>query len=309
MAAEFGYRQRADVDAVHANRALGHIVETADQVDQRALARAAVADQPDHLARPDRQVQATDHSTVAVAEAEVAQFDGALHLLEVHRALRLRHARHMVEDVEDALGAGGGLLRDRHNPAHRIQTRVEAADIGQEGDQHTHRDGIVADLPDAKDPDHQQAHFGQQRHRGREQRPDGIDAVVDGQIVLVRLTEALDLALFLGEGLDHADAGNGIRQHVGDLGPDTVDLLESVAQAVPHQVDHPRDERQRHQRHQRQPRIDRDQDDGRHGNHQHIGREIEQVERQEDADPIAFRADAGHQVARTLAAEVFERQF
>ena len=83
-------------------------------------------------------------------------------------------------------------------------------------------------LPDAEGPHHQQADFGQQGDGRREQRPDLVDAVVDLQVVAVGLAEAVGLALFLREGLDHADAGNGVGQHVGDFAPDAVDLLEAV---------------------------------------------------------------------------------
>jgi hypothetical protein len=48
--AVLGDRQRADVDAVDQDRPLADVVEAADQVHQRALAGAAVADQADHLA-------------------------------------------------------------------------------------------------------------------------------------------------------------------------------------------------------------------------------------------------------------------
>jgi hypothetical protein len=73
-------------------------------------------------------------------------------------------------------------------------------------------------------------------------------------------------------------------------------------------VDHPGDEGQRQQGHQRQPGVDREQDDGGHHDHQHVGGEIEQVQRQEHVDAVGFGADARHQVAGALAAEIFERQ-
>ena len=42
--------------------------------------------------------------------------------------------------------------------------------------------------------------------------------------------------------------------------------------------------------------------------HQHVGDEVEQVQRQELADAVGVAADARHQVAGALAAEVFQRQ-
>ena len=46
----FFQRIRADIDAVDEDCAFGDVVKAANQVDDRGLARAAVADQPDHFA-------------------------------------------------------------------------------------------------------------------------------------------------------------------------------------------------------------------------------------------------------------------
>ena len=102
--------------------------------------------------------------------------------------------------------------------------------------------------------------------------------------------------------------GYGVRQHVADLRPDTVDLFKAGAEFVPDQVDHPHDQGQRQQRDQRQPRVDGEQDHRRHHDHQHIGGEIQQMQRQEQADAVGFRTDARHQVAGAFAAEILQRQ-
>ncbi|MCK7495722.1 MAG: hypothetical protein MZW92_35650 [Comamonadaceae bacterium] len=87
----------------------------------------------------------------------------------MHRLGRLGHAGDVVEDVEDALGARGGLLRHRDDAAHRVEAAVEAADVGEEGGEHADGDLAVGDQPDAEGPDDQQADLGEQRDRGREQ--------------------------------------------------------------------------------------------------------------------------------------------
>ena len=309
VAPVFGEGQRPEVDTVDPDRAFGGVVEAADQVHQRALARTRVADETDHLAGADVEVDVAQHGAVAVAEADLAHLDVAGEgLRQRHRVGRLGDAGDMVEDVEDALGAGGGLLRHRDDAAHRVEPRVEAADVGDEGREHADGDRALRHLPDAEGPDDQEADLGRQRHRRREHRPDLVHAVVHRQVARVGFLEARHLALLLREGLDHPDAGNGVGEHAGHFGPDPVDLLEAVAQPVAHVVDQPADERQRRQRHQRQPRVDREQDHGGHRDHQHVGGEVEQVEREEDADAVALGADARHQVARALATEVFERQ-
>ena len=126
--------------------------------------------------------------------------------------------------------------------------------------------------------------------------------------MLVGIAKALGFALFLGKGLDHADAGDSVGQHVGHLRPHAVDLFKPGAQAIAHGVDHPADEGQRHQRDEREPRIDGKQDHRRHADHEHVGDEVQRVQRQEHVDAVGLRADAGHQVARALAAKVVQRQ-
>ena len=128
------------------------------------------------------------------------------------------------------------------------------------------------------------------------------------QVVAVGIPEAGGLALLLGKGLDHPDAGNGVGQHIGHFGPHTVNLFKTRAQAVAHQVDEPGNERQGHQRHQRQPRVDGKQNARCHQDHQHIGGKVQQVQRQKHVDAVGFAADAGHQVAGALAPEVLQRQ-
>ena len=214
----------------------------------------------------------------------------------------------MVQDVKDALGAGRRLLRDGDDAAHGIQTAIKPPDIGNEGREHTHRDLVARHQPDAEGPHHQQPDFGEQRHRGREQAPGLVELVVHFQVVLVGVAKALGLALFLGKSLHHADAGDGVGQHIGHFGPHAVDLFKAGAQTVTHGVDHPGNERQRHQGDQRQPGVDGEQNHRSHEDHEHVGDEIERVQRQEDVDPVGFRPDARHQVARALAAKVIERQ-
>ena len=67
--------ERADVDAVDQNCTFRHVEKAADQIDQRAFAGAGGADQADHLAGLDLQIDAVNHLARAVFEADAAQFD------------------------------------------------------------------------------------------------------------------------------------------------------------------------------------------------------------------------------------------
>ena len=308
VAAEVGNRILSNVHAVHQNGALGHVVKAANQVDQRALARAAVAHQANHLARCDFEVDAPVHRPVAIAKPHLAQFNAPLHPVHVHRVLRLGHAGYMVQDVKNALGRRRRLLRDRHDAAHGIEPPIKAPNVGNGRQQHAHGDFALGHLPNAKAPNHQQAHFGQQRHAGRKQRPNLVDAVVDQQVMPVGIAKALGLALLLRKGLDHANARNGVGQHIGDFAPHAVDLLKAGAQPVAHKVNHPANKGQRHQGDERQVRVHGKQDDGGHDDHHHVTGKVGEVQGQIHRNTVAFAAHARKQVAGALAAKVFERE-
>src|SRR5690606_13637206 len=176
-------------------------------------------------------------------ERHIAQLDTAVQPLQPRRNCRLRNAGHVIENIENPFSASGGFLRDGHDAAHRIEPRIETADIGQECRQHPYRDLFVGDLPNTEHPYDEQADLRQQRDGRREQGPQTIDAIVDLEVPIIRLPETLYLALFLGKGLDHAYTGNRIGQYVGDLRPDAIDFLEAMAQPVAYRMDHPDNER------------------------------------------------------------------
>ena len=109
---------RADVHAVHEHRAFRHIVEARDQVDQRGLAGAGLADQGDDLVRLDGQVDVGQGRGffVLIAKRYVAEFDAAAERRECHRICRGVDLRFVVQDFEDALRPGGRFARAVDEP-------------------------------------------------------------------------------------------------------------------------------------------------------------------------------------------------
>ena len=297
-----------DVDAIDADRAFAHVVEPANQVHQRALAGAAGADQPDHLARANRQVDALHHRPVAVLETDVLQFDLAADFLWMNGIGRFRDGGNAVQNLEHPLRSGAGPLRGGHHAAHRIQPRVEAADVIDKGHQHADAHVIVQHAISARSPDDEQPQLGEQRDAGDKQRPGAVDAVIDLQDVFVRSAETRDFALFLGESLDDADARNRIGQHAHHPRQCPASLVEAASQTGTHSLNHPGNQRERAKREQGQHRVDRKQDDRRHRDHQQVVAEVEQVHRQEGVNPVGVVADARHQVAGAFAAEELQRE-
>src|SRR3546814_19086472 len=87
-----------------------------------------MADQANHFARRYVQVDAAHDRTVAITKAYVAQIDPALYVFDAYRPGGFRHGRHMIKYVVDALGAGGGVLRERNDPAQGGPSTEEASD-------------------------------------------------------------------------------------------------------------------------------------------------------------------------------------
>ena len=146
MLAIFLDGERADVGAVDEDGPFGHVVKAAGQIHQRRLARPAGADQPDHFARLDREVDSFHDGAGAVAESDVAEFDPSAEPARMNRMDRLGDGRLAIHDAEDPLRRGGRPLRGREHAAHRIQPHVEAADVGQEQVQRADRQ-VVVDRP------------------------------------------------------------------------------------------------------------------------------------------------------------------
>ncbi len=212
-------REPAEVDTVDQDRPFAHVVEPAGQVDQRALAGAAGADQADHLARLDRQVDPLEDPTVPVAEADVLEDDLALDVAGVDRPGGLGDGRDPVEDLPDPLGAGGGPLGRLDHPAQRFEPGVEPDDVRLEPEQDARGDLTLKNQPGPERPDDQQAPLREQADHRPEERPGRVDPVVDLEVSVVRGAEPLDLAPALGERLDHPDARDRVGQDAGDLGP------------------------------------------------------------------------------------------
>ncbi len=98
--------ERADVASVEEQLAALELVETRDQLAQRRLARAGVADDSHALPGGDRQAEVAQHPLLlSVGEVELAELDAPGET--VYRLVRaLLDARLGVDQGEDALAGG-----------------------------------------------------------------------------------------------------------------------------------------------------------------------------------------------------------
>ena len=133
-------RRVAHVDAVDQDRALGHVVEARQQVDERGLAGAARAHDRHHLARgaPEaRRAAARAPSRVGVAEAHLAVLDPAAHPRQHHGVPAPRGTSSWrVEHLEDARSAAASAALQRGvHPREPLDRRVHREERGQERDE------------------------------------------------------------------------------------------------------------------------------------------------------------------------------
>ena len=100
--------------------------------------------------------------------------------------------------------------------------------------------------------------------------------------------EASRFTVLLRKGLDHPNSGDGVGQNVGDFCPNAVNPFKAGAQLFANNVDQPGNDWQREQGHYRQGGVDRHQNGCGHRDHQHVGDEIEEVQRNEQIDTVGF---------------------
>ncbi len=210
--------KRAHVDAVDQHATFADVVEPAQQVHERGLAAAALADDAHRLAGLDLEVDVAEHRLVPlVAEGHVLELDPSLDLRHVDWRRGVGGFDRRVEEFEHALAAGeevgqpGGELRQRG------QRRVEHGQIGEEGHERPERHLAVEHLAPADVPHDEAAEAEDERHRRREGRGRVIDVHPALAQVAADAVEPRVLAVFLGKGLHHAHAREHAGEHAGLL--------------------------------------------------------------------------------------------
>lgn len=143
----------ADVVAADEDGSVGHVVEARQEQGDRGLARAGGADDREGLAGADLEAEPVENRPlVVVAEGHVVELDGGRgvggELLGAVLQIRLG-----VDQLQDALGAGAGLLADREDHREHADRADELGEVGGEGDEGAEGD-VTADREPAAEGEH-----------------------------------------------------------------------------------------------------------------------------------------------------------
>ena len=102
--------------------------------------------QANHFSGTNIETYIFEYATTAISEADITNLDLALHAVKRHRALRVRYAGDVIQDIENSFRARCRLLGMRNDSTHRIQSCVKPCNIGKKGSEHPDRDGARRDL-------------------------------------------------------------------------------------------------------------------------------------------------------------------
>ena len=226
LAAERGLGDVAEVEPVDRDPAVRRVVEAREQLRDRRLARAGVADERDGRARGDVEVDPVQHLVAAaVREPDALEADVSGDLGQVSRARAVDHLGLLVEDLGD-LVERGGRREERAVELRELLDGVEEVlhveHEGEEGaDRQRPREVQVAAVAE------------HDRERDRREQVDEREveaAVEDGllvrlAVVVADLAEAARVRALARERLDDPHAGDVL----GERRRDEAEALADVA--------------------------------------------------------------------------------
>ncbi len=162
LAAQRGKRHVAHVVPVDAHGAGGRLVKARHHVRHGRLPAPARADQGHRLARGDSEAEPAQHRrALDIGVTDLVEDDLPPHRRQLERAGRVHDGRRRVEQLEDPLDAGPGLLTDCEDPRQHAGGRHELGQVGGESEKGPERD-LVADRQIA--PEGEDRHLAEAGH-------------------------------------------------------------------------------------------------------------------------------------------------
>ena len=283
-AAQIGQLDMADILPVERDRAGGNLVEARDQLAERRFAAAALADQRQHFAGLDVQIDVGENVALAlvIGEGDVVEADVAVHMGQRDRIGRIDDIRVFVHDGAEALEARHALRELLGELGQLANRALHAGNVHVEGDERGDIHLVFHNQIAAHEDDGQAHQVHHQLRAGEEARHHLVIALLGGNVLIRAAGELVDLLILVAERLGDAHAGNG----AFDFRVDARCAALDVAGDLHHVASAHRDE----------------QDDHRHGDHQHERQLLLDVP--EDEERAGQRHDGDEQILRAVVRQL-----
>ncbi len=202
-----------------------------------------------------------------------------------------------VEDVEDPLPAGPGLLGDGEEAREHPHRRDELHEVGREGEERPEGDPAVEREPAAEGEHRDLPVRGDRLEDRRVARLEAHQPAAGREQPTGRVREVVELAVLLAEALDHADTAHGLVDDARDLAGALLRVPGRGEHGAAHA--HRDDEQQRdcQQHHEREGRRQEDHHDEREHEHDEVPDDDRQ-EREQRLDEPEVRRRPRDELAR-----------
>ena len=273
LAAQGRLRHVPDVDAIDRDRAAVELVEARQERAERGLAGAGGTNDSHGLAGLDGQAHPVEHlAAVLIAEADVVEDDIALEVIHHPCARPVGDIGLGINQIGEAAEAGDALGIAFQHAGDLVDGAHEDIDQQQEADEAAIAQLAVDHEPGAHQHDDELHQARAQIGDGDAGRHIGIGLQLGLAIGVVVAGEQARFVRFIGEGLDHADAADGVldaRVEVADLTEQSAPVLRHAGAIAADQPGHHRHDQRGDQR---QLPVDREHQDER-ANEGHDGDE------------------------------------
>ena len=299
---------RAHVRAVDPHRAGADLVQPGQQRHERGLARAHRAHERHRAPGLDLEIDVMQRRLARAGEgqADVAERHPSGAVRQRRRVLRAGDRRRAVEDLEDPRARRGRALRRAEHVPERAHRRDQHQQIRVERRELADRQRSVDHVAPADQQDQGQPQVREEADQRRVARLDPRRGHLLVEHAHHRVLEALELAVLLGECLDHADAGDVLLRIRGQLGDPLLSLLKGGSRTSPVAPRDQHHERDRRQRQRRQLRLKHEHRDRRERDRQDRLGDEDQSVAEIEADRLKVDGGARHQLTGLLAVEECE---
>ena len=200
--------QASQIMPVELHGARVGVVKPKQQIDERAFAGTALADNAQLGSDGDVQVESSQHRFVLVRERDIVELDAPLETGHRSGSGALEDVRLFVEDIHQALGTNAGFLNADVQASQLPDGRIKHNDTGEKNDQVRHAASRVNDIQDqCADADH--------RHRFDQRADDfprahGLHRLSDQ--LLGQLPETVHAGILQPKRLNDAHAGKHLHR-------------------------------------------------------------------------------------------------